>query len=34
MKVLCDCGRSGNAEKIMMQDHDKKLNGGYLNEIL
>lgn len=25
MKVLCDCGRSGNAEKIMVQDHDKKL---------
>jgi hypothetical protein len=25
MKVLCNCGRSGNAEKIMVQDHDKKL---------
>ena len=25
MKVLCNCGRSGNAEKIMVQDHNKKL---------
>lgn len=25
MKVLCNCGRSGNAEKILVQDHDKKL---------
>ena len=24
MKVLCNCGRSGNAEKIMVQDNDKK----------
>ena len=23
MKVLCDCGKSGSAEKIMVQDHDK-----------
>lgn len=25
MKVLCDCGRLGSAEKIMVQDQDKKL---------
>lgn len=23
MKVLCNCGRSGEAEKILVQDHDK-----------
>ena len=25
MKVLCDCGKSGTARKILVQDKDKRL---------